>query len=217
MAAAGFLGNTTFEYLGVSENGKARHVLEFFANYPELIVIEASLMANPCYVICRLSETLNVEGRDLRNRFAVGFLFWTGVRLNEFLTARRKDVDLITRTFNVPTLKQKRGRIVYRPIPLTHVPSMELKLWENYFEACGVKKGDRLLLVSDRQVERIVKKVLGEGFTPHSLRHGLGLWLYEYTKDIRVVAQVLRHTNISNTLIYTRLSLDAIRDKLKIW
>ena len=80
-----------------------------------------------------------------------------------------------------------------------------------------VRREDKLLKVSDRQVERIVKKVLGERFTPHSLRHGLGLWLYEYTKDIRVVAQVLRHTNISNTLIYTRLSLDAIRDKLKIW
>ena len=205
----------TFRYLGVSDSSKLRHiqeVLRFFKGFPRLIRIESSKMANPAYVIEYLAaNTTYSKRRELRNRFVVGFLFWTGVRVNEMLKTRREDLDLIGRTYNVPTLKQKRS--IYRPIPLDHVPVMELKLWGEYLYSV---KAEKLVDLTDRQVERIVKSLLGEEFTPHTLRHGLGLWLYEYTKDIRVVSQILRHTNIANTLIYTKLSLDAIREKIKL-
>ena len=209
------IGNPTLEYLGVSDSSKRRHIiqlLEFFKGFPSLIQIESSRMANPAHIIEKLAGSTGPRRmRELRNRFILGFLFWTGVRVNEMLLSTRRDLDLIGRTYNVPTLKQRRTR--YRPIPLDHVPVRELRLWSNYLYH---SRGDRLVNLTDRQVERIVKKMLGEGFTPHTLRHGLGLWLYEYTKDIRVVAQVLRHTNIANTLIYTRLSLEAIRQKIKL-
>ena len=209
------IGSPTIEYLGVSENSKIRHiqdVLGFFKGFPRIIRIESSRMANPYYVIEYLANSLYpMKKRELRNRFIIGFLFWSGVRVNELLKTRREDIDLITRTYNVPTLKQR--RVTYRPIPLNHVPVRELKLWNKYISSIH---GDNLVGVTDRQVERIVKSVLGKEYTPHTLRHGLGLWLYEYTKDIRIVSQVLRHTNIANTLIYTRLSLDAIREKLSL-
>jgi integrase/recombinase XerD len=212
---AGMIGNPTLEYLGVSDSSKKRHiqqVLEFFKGFPPIIQIETSKMANPAYVIGRLAEsTTPQKKRELRNRFVIGFLFWTGVRVNELLKTRREDLDLIGRTYNVPTLKQR--RTTYRPIPLDHVPVKELKLWGEYLYH---SRGLRLVGLSDRQVERIVKAVLGDKFTPHTLRHGLGLWLYEYTRDIRTVAQILRHTNIANTLIYTRLSLEAIREKIRL-
>jgi len=169
-------------------------------------------MANPYYVINYLANNLGPKKKkELRNRFIIGFLFWTGVRVGEMIKTLKDDVDLITRTYNVPTLKQK--RITYRPIPLNHVPVKELKLWHTYITKI---QGNKLVDITERQVERIVSMVLGKGFTPHSLRHGLGLWLYEYTKDIRIVSQILRHTNIANTLIYTRLSLDAIREKISL-
>lgn len=204
------IGNATLSYLGVSENSKTRHTLDFFRGYPEIIRIEYSVMANPYHVIRKLSTNLD-PGKEIRNRFIVGFLFWTGVRVNEMLKTDVHDIDLITRTYNVPTLKQKRG-LAYRPIPLSHVPTLELKLWSRFLTS---KKG-LILDISDRQVERIVKGYLGPYYRPHALRHGLGLWIYEYTKDIRLVAQILRHTNIANTLIYTKLSLEAMRKKLEL-
>ena len=209
------IGSATFEYLGVSDNSKVRHIkqiLEFFRGFPPLIKVESSKMANPLYVINYLSSNLVREGRkELRNRFLIGFLFWSGVRINEALKTRKNDLDLIARTYNVPTLKQR--RTVYRPIPLDHVPIKELKLWG---EEISKQKGDKVFSITARQAERVIKAELGNEFTPHTLRHALGLWLYEYTKDIRAVSQILRHTNIANTLIYTRLSLDAIREKIKL-
>lgn len=208
------LGNTTFQYLGESYYSKVRHVLEFFRNHPRVIVIEYSKMANPYHIIEYLAGTLDMEShKKLRDRFIVGFLFWTGARVNEMLLTRKHDIDLITRLYNVPTLKQRR-RVAYRPIPLSHVPSPELKLWSHYLDDVDVE--ENILSVSDRQVERIVKKLLGPEYYPHMLRHGLGLFLYEYTKDIRVVAQVLRHTNVANTMIYSRLSIDALHQKLDL-
>ncbi|MBO8173616.1 MAG: site-specific integrase [Bacillaceae bacterium] len=211
------LSKATLDYFGVSDSSRARQIqktLEFFSRFPKVIKVESSRMANPAYVIDYLANNLvgaEAKYRVIRNRFVVGFLFWTGVRVNEILKTERKDLDLIIRTYNVPTLKQR--KVAYRPIPLDHVPLKELKLWNEYLSKSPF---DNLVQLSDREVERVVKAVLGSEYTPHMLRHALGLWLYEYSKDVRLVAQILRHTNIANTLIYTRLSMDAIREKLRL-
>jgi len=219
------LQTTTLRYLGVSENSKVRQVLEFFSNHPKVIVIETSKMGNPYYIINRLAElyedAMNADpskkkGRTLlQDRFVSGILFWAGLRDSEITYVRKRDVDLISKTFNVPTLKQRKKQdVVYRPIPLDHVPMNELKFWNYYFEVRSLNGEDKVVDASPRTVERATRRLLD--LNPHALRHGLGLFLYELTKDIRLVAQVLRHTNIANTMIYTRLSLDGVREKLRI-
>lgn len=218
------LQTTTLQYLQVSENSKVRQVLQFFKNYPKTIVVETSRMGNPYYIISKLAE-LKVDGLDfskkrdlkfLRDRFVAGILFWAGIREGELVQTRKQDIDLISRTYNVPTLKQRKKskQVVYRPIPLTHVPNEELRVWNKYFEVMRLSGDDKVADMSTRTVERITSKLLG--YNPHALRHGLGLFLYELTNDIRLVSQVLRHTNISNTMIYTRLSLEGMREKLEL-
>jgi len=202
------LCNATLSYLNASQNSKVRQVLEFFAGYPKVIVVEKSRMGNPYYIISHFAE--NLSPRNLRDRVLCGMLFWAGMRRNEAIMLRKKDVDFISKTINIPTLKQRKG-VVYRPVPLDHVPMKELKLWNEYME--GFTSDDLLFDIAGRTVERTTHRTLG--LHPHSLRHGLGLFLYELTKDIRLVSQVLRHTNISNTMIYMRLSMDGIREKLK--
>lgn len=218
-----FIQTATLQYLGVSENNKVRHVLEFFRGYPETIVVETSRMGNPYYIISRLAETYfeavntDLSKRDgrifVRDRFLVGILFWAGLRDSEVILLKKKDVDLISKTLNVPTLKQRKSQIVYRPVPLDHVPTAELRFWNQYFELNRFGSEDLLVNMSARSVERSTHRLLE--LNPHALRHGLGLFLYEFTKDVRLVAQILRHTNMANTMIYTRLSLDGIREKLR--
>ncbi len=219
------LQTTTLQYLGVSENNKVRQVLEFFSNYPKVIVIETSKMGNPYYIISKLAETYeeamkaNISKRKdrtmIQDRFMAGILFWGGLRDAEITYVRKNHIDLISKTFNVPTLKQrKKQETVMRPIPLDHVPMNELRFWNHYFEIMDLSGEDKVADVSPRTVERATRRLLD--LNPHALRHGLGLFLYELTKDIRLVAQVLRHTNIANTMIYTRLSLDGVREKLRL-
>lgn len=200
------LGKATETYLNLSQNIALRRVLEFFARYPKLIHIENSKMGNPYYVLNYLAETVgNVE----HDRVVCGMLFFMGLRIVELTKLQKKDLDLIGKTVLIPTAKQRKE--VNRAIPLDHVPAVELKLWNSYLMSVA---GEKVVNVSRRTIERIVKRELG--MHPHALRHALGLFLYEYTKDIRIVAQILRHTNIANTMIYTRLSLEGIREKIRI-
>jgi len=218
------LQTTTLRYLEVSEKNKVRQVLHFFHNYPEIIVIETSRMGNPYHIINKLADlyekAMNADpskrkGKTLlQDRFISGVLFWGGLRDSEIIYVRKRDIDLISKTFNVPTLKQrKKQEVVYKPIPLDHVPMSELRFWNYYFEVMGLSGEDKVANVSSRTVERATGRAMA--MNPHALRHGLGLFLYELTKDIRLVAQVLRHKNIANTMIYTRLSLDGVREKLR--
>jgi len=218
------IGTPTDSYLNLSENTVVRQVLEFFKGYPETIVVETSRMGNPYHIIKTLAETSDiVEEEDIskkvlnrmRDRVIAGILFWAGLRDSEITFVKKKDIDFISKTFNVPTLKQrKKSGVVYRPVPLDHVPAKELKLWNRYIELRNISGEQRIIDVTPRSVERATHRVLG--LNPHALRHALGLYLYELTKDIRLVSQILRHTNIANTMIYTRLSMEGIREKLSM-
>ena len=219
------LQTATQKYLGVSENSEIRRVLDFFKSSPKLIVVEMSKMGNPYHIILTLAETYDdainadlsrkKERTFVRDRLISGMLFWTGMRDREITLIKKKDFDLISKTFTVPTLKQRKKShgVVHRPIPLDHVPTSELRFWNHYFEQNGIGSEDLVVGISPRSVERATHRLLG--MNPHALRHGLGLFLYELTKDIRLVAQVLRHSNIANTMIYTKLSMDDVRKKLK--
>ena len=61
-----------------------------------------------------------------------------------------------------------------------------------------------------RSVQLLVKKYAklaniknAEKITPHKLRHTFATLLYQQTKDIRVLQDILGHANISTTQIYT--------------
>ena len=207
----------------ISQNNKMRNAINLFVSYPKIIKVETSKMGNPAYVIARLVELMNSlpneyeqlkEKLALRDRVMLGMLFWGGVRVSELIMTKKQDLDLISLTWNVRTLKQKKGQNVevYRPIPLNHVPKVELQLWNKYFEVFDKKSEDLLFPHTRRFIEHVVVKLLG--MSPHKLRHAAGLFIYELTQDIRVVSQILRHTNIANTFIYTRLSMQGLREKL---
>jgi len=50
------------------------------------------------------------------------------------------------------------------------------------------------------------QKVLGRNIKPHALRHGFGYEFMRNNKHIRVLQEILGHSNISTTSIYSRVS-----------
>lgn len=50
---------------------------------------------------------------------------------------------------------------------------------------------------------------------PHKLRHQLGYDLIKKKVDIRYIKDILRHSSIASTQIYTQLSKDDLKDKLQ--
>lgn len=62
-------------------------------------------------------------------------------------------------------------------------------------------------------VANYVKRAGLSGVTPHTFRHSFATRLYEAGVDIREIQELLGHSNINTTNIYTHISLRDIREK----
>ena len=72
--------------------------------------------------------------------------------------------------------------------------------------------------ICNRQVERIVEQALRnagldqKGYTVHKLRHTAATLMYRYTDtDIRVLQEILGHSSLSTTQIYTHVSNEQVQ------
>jgi len=127
------------------------------------------------------------------------FMFYTGLRSQEIVNLRRKNIDLInlTAVVKLPS-KNKEERYVYFP---EHVA----KLAKRYFEIELETKN--AFNVSYGQIRYLMKKLneymlLDGELTPHSLRHSFTNMLAEEEISVRVAQKLLGHKDMNSTLRY---------------
>jgi len=76
-----------------------------------------------------------------------------------------------------------------------------------------------LFKIGQRRWQKILEKnslkALGRRVNPHLLRHSLGAHLVNKGVDIRIIQEILGHSSITSTAIYTQLSKKKVVDSLK--
>jgi len=157
-------------------------------------------------------------------------LYSTGLRVSELCSLNREQVDLKRREFMVRG-KGRKPRIVFLSKKAVEKVEDYLKTRDDNFKALFINSGKgqkpdildeekrRLTTVSIENVVRkyalkagIIKKV-----TPHTLRHSYATELLANGADIRSVQEMLGHSSITTTQIYTHVTnkgLKEIHDKL---
>ena len=153
-----------------------------------------------------------------RDKAMLRLLYASGMRVSELVSLNLEDIikdDGCVRCFG----KGKKERII--PV----VPAM-LAIQEyiekgrphhtgnNKEKALFLnRRGERLTRQGLWQIlKRYVKAAdLGEGITPHTLRHSFATHMLSGGADLRSVQELLGHANISTTQVYTHLTTEHVR------
>lgn len=165
----------------------------------------------------RLLETPNVE-KDigLRDRAILEVMYATGLRISELVHLRMDELHL-TMGFIQTIGKGNKERII--PIGGQAVKWLNEYLEDSrpIFEGRAKEESPYVFLnargrgLSRQGVWKNIKKIvqqagIKQNVTPHMIRHSFATHLLENGADLRIVQELLGHSDISTTQIYTHIT-----------
>ena len=153
--------------------------------------------------------------KEIRDRTIIEILYSSGLRVSELTNLKLNDFK------NNKSLKVLGKGNKVRILPMTDKSFNYMNLWISKYrsEYKNEKSGNYIFLgvrggkISDREIQRIVNLRLGT--FPHSIRHTFATHLLDGGADLRVVQEMLGHTDPSTTQIYTHVSKKQLKEKYK--
>ena len=159
------------------------------------------------------------DPKGIRDKAMLELLYATGIRVSELISLNISDVNL-----SIGFLRCKSGK-KERIIPIGHIAKDALK---NYIENAR----DKLLCspeietlfvnrnglsLSRQGFWKIIKQYgkqanIAQDITPHTLRHSFAAHLLENGADLKSIQEMLGHSDISSTQVYSHLMKTKIKD-----
>ena len=179
--------------------------------------------------IDQVMSMLNIAGTDLissRDKALVELLYSTGARVSELINLNTLDIstsDTQAGTTTTVKLKGKGGKERVVPIGSFAVAAVNDYLVRSRPTLLKVSTQKALFLnqrggrLSRQSAWNLVAKAaeragLSDQVTPHSMRHSFATHLLDGGADIRVVQELLGHSSVTTTQIYTLITIDHLRE-----
>ncbi|MDY5152140.1 site-specific tyrosine recombinase XerD [Actinotignum urinale] len=190
--------------------------------------------AHPPSTPLRLPKALNIEEIQalldaksaddpisLRDRALLEILYGTGARISEAVNLTADDIDTesgFIRYFG----KGRKERIV--PLGSYAVTALEAYIVRARPVLAAKGSGTSVLFLNKRgrplsrqSAWGIIQEAseiagLGKKVSPHSLRHSFATHLLQGGADVRIVQEMLGHSSVTTTQIYTRVTRDTMRE-----
>lgn len=153
----------------------------------------------------------------LRDKLIVSLFYGSGVRLAELMRLRDADVNQSESLLKVLG-KRNKERIIPYPRSLNELinqyKSERNQLFEGSTNSLFVTSAGKP--VYEKLIYRVVNKYLAlvttiDQKSPHVLRHTFATHMLNRGADLNAVKEMLGHSNLSATQIYTHTSLEKIR------
>ena len=160
-----------------------------------------------------------VKPYDYRNVAMLETLYATGLRVSELVNLELSNIDFDDCTIRVLG-KGSKERIV----PMNDSAKNALKVYLSEHRDYLLKDKDSSYVfinnfgkkISRQGFFKILKKICGENgidkhVSPHTLRHSFATHLLNNGADLRVIQELLGHSNITTTEIYSHVSNKKVR------
>lgn len=168
-----------------------------------------------------LATTTYQKRKTLQDITIVELLFSTGIRISELCLLRASDVDLLDNTILIFGKGAKERRIQIENADVLNILReyqscfYDLITESNYFFIN--RKGQP---ISDQYVRKMLNKYtrlagINIHITPHMFRHTFATSLLDADVDIRYIQELLGHSSINVTEIYTHVTTAKQKDILK--
>lgn len=189
---------------------------KFYRKLPDILSIEE---------VDNLLDIKTENAFDYRNKAMLELIYSSGLRVSELVGLELKDIDLDNK-FVRCIGKGKKERIV----PIGDYALEYLKKYiEEYRPLLKKKYYTESIFLNNHGKEMtrqgfflIIKKIakeknINKNITPHILRHSFATHLLNNGADLRTIQEMLGHSNISTTQIYTNLNTDTLKENYKLY
>lgn len=188
------------------KNPKKEKKLPNFIKYEELEEILKT---------CHSDDPLGI-----RNQLIIELFYSTGIRISELINIKVSDIDFSNNIIKVLG-KGDKERIVY--FGTYALESINKYLNESRDILLKGKQSQYLFInhlgnhLTDRGVRDIMERVIKEStvknkISPHTLRHTFATHMLNEGADLKTVQELLGHSSLSTTGIYTHVSNERLRN-----
>ena len=153
---------------------------------------------------------------SVRNKLIVELLYSTGMRRAELI-----EIDKNSINFTSSTLKVLGKRNKERYIPLLNSVQQTLKLYLNLKQEIPAHCDNLLITVKGNKLyPTLVYRIINDYFSavstkvkksPHVIRHSFATHLLNEGADLNSVKELLGHSSLASTQVYTHSSLNEIK------
>jgi integrase/recombinase XerC/integrase/recombinase XerD len=171
-----------------------------------------------------LDQLLAIDGSDftsLRDRLILEMLYSTGCRISELVTINLDDIDFSGGRILVHG-KGRKDRFVFAGKSARMALTDYLPLRTARLRRTGNRDEKALVInangrrITQRGVagiiqKRIIEKGIAKRVSPHTFRHSFATHILDRGADIRIVQELLGHSSLSTTQVYTHLGLGQLK------
>ncbi len=155
---------------------------------------------------------------ELRNKLIIELFYSTGIRLSELVNIKLNDFNFSDHSLKVLG-KGAKERVVYFGDYVTDLYNKYLEVRHKLLKG---HKSDYLFINNQganlthsgvtNMLKMILKKIsLKNNISPHSLRHTFATHMLNSGADLKSVQELLGHSSLSTTSIYTHVSNERLR------
>ena len=172
------------------------------------------------YTQKRNAKTNYQRDNALRDAAVIELLFATGMRISELCSLQNSDINLYERTVLIHGKGSKERLIQIGSDDVINILAEYQKIFYEQIQMCNYffvnQNGSAL---SDQAIRRMINKYTSLAaielhITPHMFRHTFATSLLEADVDIRYIQEMLGHSSINVTEIYTHVAMAKQRDIL---